>query len=147
MEQDIDLSSYEDAFSEASADAPFSRDAVPDDRYLVTVERVEISETRAGMALKWMLRILGPHHEGRVLWHCNTFGSVESMLWLKRDLKLCGIELGALSELPQRLHELLDLTVEVAKRTKGGRDRTYLNRCVRTRTQPPRETPGGRASF
>lgn len=129
--EDIDLSQFDDDFESAEVeDREF--EPVPDGKYQVKVERVEVARAKSSgnPMLKWTLKILAPSHAGRLLWRNNVMASKENIKWLKNDLHVCGVELGKLSELPNRLEELLDLTLEVTKRTRGENENVYLNRRI-----------------
>ena len=56
--------------------------------------------------------------------------SKENLKWLKTDLHTCGVDLDKLSDLPNRLGDLLDVTLEITKRTKGDNENIYFNRRV-----------------
>ncbi len=60
---------------------------------------------------------------------------------------MCGVELEKLSELPNRLEELLDLTLEITKRTRGENENIYLNRRIEidggdSNSEPARDAKG-----
>ena len=114
---EFDLAALDDAFR----DAPDEGAPVPDGRYPVTVDRVELKRSQASGAkmLEWELRIVGTEHAGRKIWKYTLIETPEHMVWAKRDLRACGLELAKISDLPGRLHELLDLTIEVAVKTKN----------------------------
>jgi len=69
--------------------------------------------------LKWTLRILGPKYVNRLLWRNNVLVSKENIRWLKEELHICGLDLKKLSDLPANLERLLDVKLEVTKRTKA----------------------------
>jgi len=126
---DIDLSVFDDEFSEASVeDREF--DDVPDGKYQVQVDKAELvrAKSSGNPMLKWTLRILGPRYAGRLLWRHNVIASRDNVRWLKNDLHVCGLELDKLSELQARLPELLDLQLEVTKKTRGDNINIYLNK-------------------
>jgi hypothetical protein len=50
---------------------------------------------------------------------------------VKGDLKTLGLELSKFSELSGRLEELLDVTLEVTKRTRGDYTNVYFNRRIK----------------
>jgi len=52
----------------------------------------------------------------------------------KGDLKTLGLELSRFSELSGRLEELLDVTLEVTKRTRGDYTNVYFHRRIRLST-------------
>jgi len=97
------------------------------------------ARTSGNPQLKWTLKILGPRYEGRLLWRYNQFATRENLDWLKTDLHTCGVEIEKLSELPDRLEDLLDVTLEVTKKTKGEFSSVYFNR----RIEIPEGSEGG----
>ena len=126
---DIDLSQFDDEF----ANAPIEErefDEVPDGKYQVQVDKVELTTAKSSgnAMLKWTLRILGPHYAGRLLWRNNVIATRENVRWLKNDLHMCGLDLVKLSELHDHLPQLLDVQLEVTKRTRGDSVNVYFNR-------------------
>jgi hypothetical protein len=123
-----ELSQFDDDFAQAPVEEP--SEAVPDGKYQVNVARVELtrSKTSGATMLKWTLEVLGPTHAGRLLWRNNVIGSRENLRWLKQDLHVCGLDLARLSDLPANLERLLDVKLEVTKRTKGENTNVYFNR-------------------
>jgi hypothetical protein len=77
--------------------------------------------------IKWTLRILGPKFANRLMWR-NSVITQNTLKYVKTDLHLCGLDLERLSELPKHLHRLLDVKLEVTKRTKGDSENIYFNR-------------------
>ncbi len=124
----VDLSRFDDDF----ADAPVEEktDSVPDGKYQVNVDKVEITTARSSgnPMLKWTLRILAPSSRNRMLWRNNVMATRENIRWLKNDLHVCGLDLQRLSDLPANLERLLDVKLEVTKRTKGDNENVYFNR-------------------
>jgi len=149
--EEIDLSQFDDDYDSAEVeDREF--DAVPDGKYQVMVERVELSRAKSSgnPMLKWTLKILAPTHAGRLLWRNNVMASKENIKWLKNDLHTCGLELEKLSDLPERLNDLLDLTLEVTKRTRGENENIYLNRRIEIDVndgEPARDAKGDLIPF
>jgi hypothetical protein len=130
---DIDLAQFDDAFAAAEVE---ERDfeEVPDGKYQVNVEKVELTRARSSGVpmLKWGLRILGPQHRGRMLWRNNVIGTPDNIKWLKNDLYTCGLQLTRLSELQANLGRLLDIKIEVNKRTNGDNTNIYFNKRIVT---------------
>ncbi|MCL4499294.1 MAG: DUF669 domain-containing protein [Chloroflexi bacterium] len=128
---DFDLAQFDDDFSEIPVEER-EFEAVPDGKYQVKVEKVELTRAQSSgnPMLKWTLRILGPRFAGRLLWRNSVMASKENLKWLKTDLHTCGVDIEKLSELPARLGDLLDVTLEVTKRTKGENENIYFNRRV-----------------
>ena len=125
----IDLTPYDDEYTH-SEEPDF--EPIPDGTYQVEVHRVELtkSKTSGHPMLKWTLRILAPRHQGRLLWHNTVIVSGKNIWWIKKDLQTCGLVLARLSELPRRLDELLDIKLEVTKRTKGDYENVYFNNMI-----------------
>lgn len=128
---DLDLAQFDDDFSEAPIEE-HEFDDVPDGKYQVKVDKVELTRAQSSgnPMLKWTLKILGPRCAGRFLWRNSVIASKENLKWLKTDLHTCGVVLDKLSELPSRLGDLLDVTLEVTKRTKGENENIYFNRRI-----------------
>jgi hypothetical protein len=127
---DFDLTGFDADFAEAPVEEPREFDPVPDGKYQVNVEKVEITAAKSSgnLLLKWTLRILAPASKGRLLWRNNVMATRENIRWLKNDLHVCGLDLEKLSDLPGRLDQLLDVKLEVTKRTKGENENVYFNR-------------------
>ena len=123
----IDLSQFDAEFRRQLNNPAAVPDEVPDGRYHVNVDNVELTEAKTSGApmLKWTLRIIGPTHANRLLWH-NKVISVNTMPYLVQDLRLCRLELRAFSDLPHHLHQLQNVQLEITKRTKDGRYSTYF---------------------
>jgi hypothetical protein len=144
---DFDLAQFDDDFAGAPVEEKEFEEP-PDGKYQVLVDKVEMtrSKERNLPMLKWQLRILGPRCAGRFLFRNNMIASPENVKWLKNDLATCGMDVGELklSDLPNRLGELLDVTLEVQKKTNGEYTNVYLNRRIQIDVPP--EHAAGRAS-
>lgn len=129
--EDIDLAQFDDDFDQVEAE---KRDfeAVPDGKYQVNVEKVELTraQTSGNPMLKWTLRILAPKFRGRLLWRNNVIATRDNMKWLKTDLHTCGLDLAKLSELSANLRKLIDVKLEITKRTRGENENVYINRRI-----------------
>ena len=127
--QEIDLSSFDDDFASAPVEER-QHDEVPDGKFQVVVDRVELTTAKSSGSpmLKWTLKILGPTHAGRLLWRNNVMASRENLKWLKQDLHTCGLDLQKVSDLPGNLGRLLDVQLEVVKRTRGENTNIYFNK-------------------
>ena len=121
-------------FDKDFADAPVDEttESVPDAKYQVNVDKVELTKAKStgNPMLKWTLRILGPKYVNRFLWRNNVMLTKENIRWLKADLHTCGLDLKKLSDLPANLEKLLDVKLEVTKRTKGDSENVYFNRRI-----------------
>ncbi|MCK4414409.1 MAG: DUF669 domain-containing protein [Candidatus Eisenbacteria sp.] len=127
--EEFELTKFDDDFAAAEVEI---RDAIPDGRYQVRVEHVELTRSRAAgnPMLKWTLRILDGPQEGRCLWRHNMLITAENIKWLKTDLHRCGVEIAKLSDLPENLGRLRDLVLEVTKRTRDENSNVFINKRV-----------------
>ncbi len=130
-QDDIDLTQFDDDFAEAEVE---ERDfePIPDGKYQVNVERVELTraQTSGNPMLKWTLRIIAPRFRGRLLWRNNVMATRENIKWLKTDLHTCGLSLEKISDLPANLEKLINIKLEVTKRTRGENENVYLNKRI-----------------
>ena len=129
---DADLLDFDEDYETAEvSDDEFQ--PVPDGKYQVRVDTVELTRTQKGdPMLKWKLRIVGPSHGGRILWRNNVMASPDNIRWLKKDLYASDVKLARISELPANLERLLDIHLEVVKKTRGEFDAIYFNKRIRT---------------
>jgi len=127
----MDLAQFDDDFETADVEQK-EFDEIPDGKYQVKVDRVELtrSESSGNPMLKWALKILGPTHKGRLLWRNNVIASKDNVKWLKNDLYTCGLQIEKLSDLSGKLESLLDIGLEVTKRTKNEFENIYFNRRI-----------------
>ena len=127
----IDLSQFDGGFRNEQVDTRADFDSVPDGKYQVNVEKVELTETHTSgnPMLKWTLRIIAPQQVNRLLWR-NSVITPKTLKFLKTDLHVCGLDLERLSDLPNHLGRLLDVKLEVTKRTKGDNENIYFNRRI-----------------
>jgi hypothetical protein len=130
----LDLTALDGAFAAAPARAARP---IPDGRYHVSVEHVELTTAHRSRRpiLKWKLRVRAPACAGAVLWK-NHVVTPENLGWLKHDLRLCGLLLAKLSDLPEHLDQLLDIDLEVTKRTNLGWENVYFNHRVYAAASP-----------
>jgi len=129
--EDLDLAQFDDDFAQAEVeDREF--EPIPDGKYQVNIERVELTraQTSGNPMLKWTLRVIAPQFRGRLLWRNNVIATRENIKWLKTDLHTCGLDLEKLSELPNNLDKLLNVKIEVTKRTRGENENVYFNRRI-----------------
>ena len=125
--QSVDLSSFDYEF--ATAEAP-AFDEVPDGKFQVRIDSVRLESSQKGdPMIKWDLVILSGSQAGRRMFR-NSVITAASLPYVKGDLKTLGLALTKFSELKGRLEELLDLTVEVTKRTRGEFSNVYFNRRI-----------------
>jgi hypothetical protein len=123
----VDLTSFDDEFD--SAEAP-SQEEVPDGKYQVRIETVRLEHSQKGdPMIKWDLQVVSGSQAGRHIFK-NSVITQASLPYVKGDLKTLGIELAKFSALAGRLEELLDVTLEVTKRTRGDYSNVYFNRRI-----------------
>lgn len=125
-----ELNQLEDEFAVSEVeDKEF--ESIPDGKYQVKVDKVEMTHSKVSNKpmLKWCLKIIGPTHKGRLIWRNNLIDK-DGIKWLKQDLYTCGLQLEKLSDLPNNLDKLLDIGLEVSKRTKDDYENIYINRKI-----------------
>jgi hypothetical protein len=128
----IDLAQFDDDFQSETPAERGEREDVPDGKYQVAVERVELTQSSVGNPmLKWTLRILAPRFQNRLLWRNSVF-TQNTLKYVKTDLHLCGLDLAKLSDLPAHLDKLIDVKLEVTKKTRGENENIYFNRRIET---------------
>ena len=127
----IDLAAFDGTFQQEATEERGEFESLPDGKYQVVVEKVELTHTQStgNPVLKWTLRVLGPRFANRLLWR-NSVITNKTLRYLKTDLHLCGLDLDKLSDLPGRLAELLDVHLEVAKKTNGDYENVFFSRRI-----------------
>lgn len=103
--------------------------ALPDARYAVVIERVELTKSRTSgnPVLKWTLRVAGGAYHNRLLWKRRAI-TENTLQFVKQDLAVCGLSLGKLSVLPESLHSLHGVELEVTKVSRGDDSNVFFNR-------------------
>ena len=129
----VDLSQFDDDFRSEQPEDRGDFESVPDGKYQVTVEKVELTEAQStgNPMLKWTLRVIAPKFVNRLMWR-NSVITHNTLKYVKTDLHLCGLDLEKLSDLPKQLRKLLDVKLEVTKKTKGDNDNIFFNRRIET---------------
>lgn len=105
---------------------------VPDGKYQVRINEVIIQNSKSSgrLQLYWDLVIVNGQYANRHLFRYNGMETAENLKFLKQDLLRCGLNVPKLSELPNHLHKLLDLILEVQVKTKGEFRNIYINKVV-----------------
>lgn len=136
--QSVDLSSFDDEF--ATAQSP-EYDEVPDGKYHARIESVRLETSQKGdPMIKFDLEVLSGSHAGRHIFK-NSVITQASLPYVKGDLRTLGLELSKFSELSGRLDELLDVTLEITKRTRSDYTNVYFNRRIRLASTSNGEVP------
>jgi hypothetical protein len=121
----VRLSDFDQDFS--NTEAP-SYDEVPDGKYQVSVHGVRLSNSQKGdPMIKWDLVVIAGSYQGRHIFK-NSVITQSALPYVKADLQTLGMQLAKFSDLAARLDELLDLTLEVTKRTRGDYANVYFNK-------------------
>jgi hypothetical protein len=132
----IDLKRYDEDYRRAKQGGPLQQQQpqpfqpVPDGKYQVVVETVELTKTRTtgNPMLKWRLRIAGPALADRMLFK-NSVITGKTIPFVEKDFRLCGLHMESLSELPSRLPQLVNLRLEVTKKGRTDHpDEIYFDR-------------------
>jgi len=129
--QAIDLSQFDEGYRAEQPEERGDFESVPDGKYQVNVEKVELTEAQStgNPMLKWTLRIIAPKFVNRLMWR-NSVITHNTLKYVKTDLHLCGLDLEKISDLPQQLRRLLDVKLEVTKKTKGDNENIFFNRRI-----------------
>jgi hypothetical protein len=129
----VDLSQFDDDFRSEQPEERGDFESVPDGKYQVAVEKVELTEAQStgNPMLKWTLRVIAPKFVNRLMWR-NSVITHNTLKYVKTDLHLCGLDLEKLSDLPKQLRKLLDVKLEVTKKTKGDNENIFFNRRIET---------------
>jgi hypothetical protein len=123
----IDLSNFDDDFS--SAEAP-SFDEVPDSKYQVRIDAVRLDHSQRGdPMIKWDLLVIAGQHQGRHIFK-NSVITPAALPYVKGDLKTVGLQLAKFSDLSARLEDLLNVNLEITKRTRGDYTNVYFNKRI-----------------
>lgn len=127
ISSNLDLSAFDDDFD--SIDAP-SYDEVPDGKYQARIESVRLESSQKGdPMIKWDLVVISGAQADRHIFK-NSVITAAALPFVKGDLQTLGLSLTKFSELSSRLEELLDVTLEITKRTKGEYSNVYFNRRI-----------------
>jgi hypothetical protein len=125
--RDVDLTAFDDDF--ASAESP-AHDEVPDGKYQVRIHGVRLDRSQKGDPLiKWDLVVIAGSQANRHIFK-NSVITPAALPFVKGDLNTLGLNLAKFSELQARLAELLDVTLEVTKRTRGEYANVYFNKRI-----------------
>ena len=145
--QEIDLSHLDGDYARAERPQPSQdsvADAIPDGLYEARVESVRITRTvtTGNPMILWKLRIQGPSHAGSAVTKIRVI-TQKTLTFLKEDLSRAGLELSRLSELQDRLDEMVDREVTIFKKYNPERHFTDVsfvrNRPVEADVDPPRK--------
>ncbi len=133
----IDLSQFDDDFRGEQPQERGEFEKLPDGKYQVVVDKVELTtaQSTGNPMLKWTLRVIAPRCVNRLLWR-NSVITHNTLKYLKTDLHLCGLDLDRLSDLPGRLKSLLDVKLEITKKTKGENENIFFDRRIDTKGAP-----------
>ena len=124
---DVDLSGFDDDYDTAEA---MDSDEVPDGKYQVRIDKVKLDRSQKGNPMiKWDLVVIAGSQTNRHIFK-NSVITPAALGFVKGDLKTLGLNLAKFSELQQRLEELLDVNLEVTKRTRGEYTNVYFNKRI-----------------
>ena len=126
------LAMFDDNFAEYNMDEVNNQEyqKVPDGKYQVRINsvRFDVSKNENYM-LVWELEIINNQQFlGSYLYKTSLLMTDQNMKWVKSELAICGLHLKKLSDLPDELESLLDITLEVTKKTKAtDKDTDFYN--------------------
>lgn len=141
---DVDLTVFDDEYD--SADAP-DFDEVPDGKYQVRVDTVRMDHSQNGdPMIKWDLIVIAGPHSGRHIFR-NSVITQASLPFVKGDMKTLGVSLAKFSDLPNQLESLLDINLEITKRTRGEYANVYFNKRLQIPSGSQPEASHGEIPF
>ncbi|MBE7461914.1 MAG: DUF669 domain-containing protein [Planctomycetes bacterium] len=121
----VDLSALDGEYAKVEA---AEVDEIPDGKYQARVHSVRLTKSQSGNPmLQFDLVILTGAHAGRHLFKNSVF-TPAALPFFKADLKVLGLDVPKLSDLPKHLDAMLDVSLEVTKRTKGEYANLYFNK-------------------
>jgi hypothetical protein len=139
----IDLSGFDEEFARAETRLPAEEAAleeVPDGIYDTRVEDVTLNRTAStgNPMVIWRLRIHGSDFDGRTLTKVRVI-TQKTLSFVKEDLDRLDLHLERLSDLNQRMEEMVDREIRVFKRTNPERKWAEVY-FMRARKGPQTET-------
>jgi len=114
------LESFDQTFEEHVAETNTFEGIPEDGIYHVMVDSVslEVSKNNNYM-LMWVLKIIDDDkYAGYFLYKTSLLMTKENIRWLKDELSVCQLYLNKISDLPNCLESLLDIGLEIIKKTK-----------------------------
>ncbi|QOY84944.1 DUF669 domain-containing protein [Paludibaculum fermentans] len=138
----VDLRQFDSAFGRPEKQEPAARtsyEEVPDGFYEARVEDATLSRTHTtgNPMMVWRLRILGPTCQGRCVTKMRVI-TQKTLPFLKGDLERLGLHLTRLSEVQERMDEMIDREIRIQKKTDPARKWADIN-FVRERKNPGSE--------
>jgi hypothetical protein len=136
LELSAGLAQFEEEWAHTGAPTTHPYAEIPDGIYEALIEDAWLAESAASgnAAVVWRLRIPGAQPGGRVVTRGRSIAA-HSLGRLRRDLEKCGLSLARITELPNRIGEIVGNRVGIAKRTRKGRACFYL-RWPATQSSP-----------
>ena len=134
----FDLTGFDDDFSSAETS---DFEEVPDGKYQVRIDSVRLDRSQKGdPMIKWDLVVIAGQHNARHIFK-NSVITPAALPFVKGDLKTLGLDLAKFSDLTGRLEELLDVTLEITKRTRGEFTNVYFNKRIQIAGGIPGQRP------
>jgi Protein of unknown function (DUF669) len=121
------LARLDDEWTKTSVSSDELYADIPDGTYNAVIEEARLTETvsTGRPMVVWKLRIRGPQAANRVVTKSRVV-TENTLPYLKEELEKCGLQVSRLSELPDRLRELVNHPIDVYKSTKDGRANFYF---------------------
>jgi hypothetical protein len=133
----IDLTGLDDAYKRASANRNDDYYAdVPDGTYDAEIRDAHLSRTRTEKPMVvWRMILTSAPDLHKTITKTRVI-TENTVPWLKEDLQKCGLMLGKLSELNQRVGEMEGRLVRVEKKTINGKGELYFRWPDRQKAEP-----------
>lgn len=122
------LGQYDDDFQK-SKEATGANEPIPDGSYQAMVNAARIVESKETFRpmLEWELAVVTGPYEGRKEWLRQFLDNANNYPFVKRNLRVCGVQMERLSELPGVLDQLLNTVIEITIKTTKKGDKDYRN--------------------
>ena len=136
----MSMESYLQSLNPDYQDAPESQAAapLPDGEYTVTVNDVELTQpSEKAPRLEWTLMV---DELNRRMWKRSAI-TPAALPYLRGDLKLCGVVLDNLADLPRRMNELKGVRLRVNKKSDSKGTNVYFNEYLGRAEMTEEEIP------
>lgn len=122
------LKALDETWREIPADGGGEYSKLPDGKYHVYVDDVDVQESKNGrLQFVWFLKVLDGPFADRSIRKYNGLETEENLQFLKRDFNTCGVEVENISEIQAYFDQFLDIKLEVTLKTKTVNGAEYQN--------------------
>ena len=133
------LQEYEQMWQDAPEGDTFEN--LPDGKYQVSIQEVrfENAKTSGRLQLAWVFQVESGQHKGRKVFHYRGLDKEESVGWMKKEVARCGLKVEQITDLPDKLEELLFRIIEITLKTKKNNGEEFQNCFINKLLEEPAE--------